>query len=313
MKRTQPKTIDFKRIVPSIDVEKMQSRHVTFVGGAGGLAIDMARCGLSFATLVDFDVIDASNPARQDLDMTDYGRSKVEAIADAMKRANPDIRVRILKRDFCSFNREEFEQEFGHTDLYVYGTDFFPAQARGNIEALRQNIPAVWIGLYQGARAAEIIYHCPGVTKACFRCICSSRYKAFHDLEEAPNTKITSDGGTILDLHLVDAIAGQICVGLLTRGADNRFGQLIDRFGGRNLIQVKLDPDYRMGENDIFAKHLGESPAAITFQTMALETDPELDCPDCLAWRREDDSEHEESQTPEDDAVASAIYPGAFG
>lgn len=42
-----------------------------------------------------------------------------------------------------------------------------------------RSLPAMWIGLYQGGRA----------------------------------------GDTIFDLHLLDAIAGQIAVGILTRGA----------------------------------------------------------------------------------------------
>jgi hypothetical protein len=31
----------------------------------------------------------------------------------------------------------------------------------------------------------------------------------------------------MLDLRLVDAVAGQVSVGILTRGADNRMGRLV--------------------------------------------------------------------------------------
>src|SRR6202022_3652177 len=49
-----------------------------------------------------------------------------------------------------------------------------------------------------------------------------------------------SDGSDILSLQFLDSIAGQVAVGLLTHGADNRFGRLIDQLGDRNFLQVNL-------------------------------------------------------------------------
>ena len=59
--------MDFQRIAPTIDVPTMQLSHVTVVGGAFGLIRDLVRCGLGAVTLVDFDRVAGSNPARQDL------------------------------------------------------------------------------------------------------------------------------------------------------------------------------------------------------------------------------------------------------
>ena len=162
-------------------------------------------------------------------------------------------------------------------DLLVHAADRFPPQARGNVEALRLGKPALWIGLYAGGRAGEIVYWVPGQTEACFRCIASSRYEAFRRGARSPG----SAGGTIHDLHLVDAIAGHIAVGILTRGAENRFGTLIEELGNRNLLQVKIDPEYRLGGADIFARHLGTSPANFSFTTIALPMEREAACPDC--------------------------------
>jgi hypothetical protein len=282
--------MNFDRIRPTIDVERMQRSHVTLVGGAYGLAQDLVRCGLGALTYVDFDRVDASNPARQDFNLTDLGQHKVEALAASLKRINPDVEVNCLIRDFCEIGRDEFDVHFGHTDLFVLATDFFPAQARGNLEALRLGKPALWIGLYRAGRAGEIVYHVPGVTPACYRCICSSRYRAFASQAAspaAPNaTHVPSAGGTIFDLHLVDAIAGQVAVGILTAGAENRMGRLVGLLANRNLLQVKMDPEYRMGERDIFAEHLGSQPANFSFSTIALPMAPEEDCPDCTTLRR---------------------------
>ncbi len=269
--------MNFTRIIETIAVNVMLQSVVTIVGGAYGLARDLVRCGLGAITLLDFDRIDAANPARQDFYMNDLGRHKVTAVAEDLRRINPEVDVRVLTRDFCEMSPEEIDEHFGDTDLLVYATDHFPAQARGNIEALRLNKPAMWIGMYARGRAGEIIYHVPGLTPACYRCICASRYQAF----PTGATRVPSTGGTILDLHLVDAVAGQIAVGMLTRGQDNRMGRLIEQLGDRNLLQIKIDPEYRLGEKDIFGLYLGNHPANFSFSTIALPMDRDASCPDC--------------------------------
>lgn len=183
--------------------------------------------------------------------------------------------------DYCALSQQEHDNLFAHTDLFVFATDFFPAQARGNIEALRLGIPAIWIGLYRGGRAGEIVFYIPGKTSACFRCICGKRYQAFH----VGKANVPSAGGTILDLHLVDAIVGQIAVGILTDGADNRMGKLIDQLGNRNFMQVKIDPNYRLGDKDIFGQYLGNHPANFSFTTIALPMERDENCPDCMEYQ----------------------------
>jgi len=82
-------------------------------------------------------------------------------------------------------------------------------------------------------------------------------------------THVPSTGGIIFDLHLVDAIAGQLALGIVTAGADNRMGRLIRQLGNRNLLQVKMDPDYRLNGKDIFSQYLGNHPANFSFTTIA--------------------------------------------
>ena len=276
--------MDFQKINRSIDVEAMQSSRVAMIGGAVGLSYDLARCGLGGISLVDFDYVSATNPARQDFNSTDIARRKVEVVAENLLRINPEIEVECHVMDYCSISCEEYDRLFGDMDLLIHATDFFPPQARGNVEAVRLQKPAMWIGLYQGGRAGEIIYYVPGLTPACYRCICSSRYQAF----SRGGASVSSAGGTIFDLHLVDAIAGHNVVGILTRGADNRYGRLIDKLGNRNLLQVKNDPDWTLGDKDVFRQYLGDQPANFSFTTIALPMERDSNCPDCSHLYRQD-------------------------
>jgi hypothetical protein len=287
--------MNFDRIRSTVDVDRMRASHVVIVGGAYGLAQNLVRCGLGTVTYIDFDRVSATNPARQDFNSTELGQFKAEAIASSLRRINPEVEVNSLIRDFCELSQEEIDEHMGQADLAILATDFFPAQARGNLEALRQGKPAIWIGLYRQGRAGEIVYHVPGITPACYRCICGKRYEAFSahgrgggTASGGPATQIPSDGGTIFDLHLLDAIAGQIAVGILTSGSDNRMGRLIRQLGNRNFLQVKSDPEYRLGDRDIFGEYLGHHPANFSFSTIALPMAADPECPDCLIHRRDE-------------------------
>lgn len=279
-----------ERIESSIDVDRMKNAVVTSVGGCYGLCDGLVRDTLGKLNMIDFDHVDSSNPARQDFNSADLGQHKVKAAASGYLRINPELEIQCYTRDYCSFSPDEMDELFGDTDLFIFATDSFIAQAKGNVDVMRMNKPAIWIGLYREGRAGEIIYHVPGVTEACYRCICVDRYNAFYS--KPANVHVGSSGATIHDLRFIDSIAGSLAVGILTRGAPNRFGQLIDKLGNRNLIQVRMDPDYRLGDKDIFGKYLGNNPANFSFNSIALTMERESDCPDCRSL-------HQKSQTLE--------------
>lgn len=270
-----------QKIRETVDTKRTGRSHVVFVGFCRQLAEGLARSNLGRATAVDYDRFSAGNIPRQDAYHDEEGQLKVEGIARSLLRVNPNMSVTLLPTDFCAIGREEFDSHFGDADLFVFATDKFHAQARGNLEIMRLRKPAVWIGMYAQGRAGEVIWYVPGVTPACFRCIASSRYQAFAEGHE----DIPSDGGTIFDMHLVDAVAGAICLGILTRGANNRYGRLIEELDDRNLMQIKLDPNYTLGGRDIFREYLGDHPANFSFNTIALPMEPEDDCPDCGRFR----------------------------
>ncbi len=282
----------FSRIKSSIDVLRMLLAHVLVVGagGAAGLANNLVHCGLRRLTLTDFDHVTPSNIGRQAHDAEFIGRPKVEAVAVAARRTNPDVDVRTLERNLLEMTDAEIDEVYGDADLLIFATDSFAAQARGNEIAVRLGKPAIWVGLYPGGQAGEVIWWHPGIA-ACFRCLCSKRYAA-HERAAAEGRTLdpASDGCTIFDITLLDAIAGMIAVGLLTRGADNRFGRLIDQLGDRNFIQVQLDPLWQLNGRNPIREYLGVAPETDTFfawNTIA-RRDPDggnPPCPDCQHFR----------------------------
>lgn len=276
--------INFSRIAGVVDIPKMQRSTVTCVG-CGGLSTfisDLVRNGLGNINLFDPEVVSESNIARQEHYLDWVRKPKVEAIAAQVRRINPDVNVFPIHDYFRCPSEDDLNYELCEcTDVFVFGTDSHPAQAEGSITALTFGKPAVFLNLYAGGKAGEIFWWAKD-KPSCYRCMCGARYQA----NERGFQNITSDEATIQDIHIVDSMGVMITIGLLTRGSNNKYGQLIDQLGDRQLMQIKLDPSWQFNGRDVIREKLGipaENDAYFSFNAVALR-DPDggnPPCPDC--------------------------------
>lgn len=89
---------------------RLQAAHVG-IAGAGGLGSNVAfmlvRSGIRRLTLVDRDVVDASNLNRQAYFPEDVGRTKVDALAGHLLRLEPDLLLSIICETLTSENTAE--------------------------------------------------------------------------------------------------------------------------------------------------------------------------------------------------------------
>jgi sulfur carrier protein ThiS adenylyltransferase len=276
------------RIDSAIDTQAMRSKRALLVGvgAAAGIGTDLVRCNLGEIDVMDPDCVGPENLCRQGHFHDQIGMPKVDASKREMLRINPDVKVRAFQESVTRFTDEEALEQFSGIDLFIAATDSHQAQARVNQLALMHNKPVVFAGLYRGGRAGDIEFWKPGMP-SCYRCYFPSRYEAF--AREAVDPP--SDGATIVDVKIFDGIAAQICLGLLTEGADNRFGKLIAALGNRTFLQVKIDPDWTLGGSDPVRKYLGipdGNTGYFSFCTVA-RTDPDAggSCPDCVKYRKD--------------------------
>jgi hypothetical protein len=93
----------------------------------------------------------------------------------------------------------------------------------------------------------------------------------------------------VTDVKILDAITAQVVIGLLTAGADNRFGRLIGQLGGRQVLQVKIDPAWTFNGSDPVRQYLGVpegNDGYVSFCTVARrDPEPGGGCPDCQRYR----------------------------
>lgn len=124
----------FKRnrgLISEEEQQKLRNSRVAIagMGGVGGVhLITLARLGIGKFTIADPDVFDVANFNRQyGATISNLGRNKAEAMAEAALDINPELELRVLKEAIDESNVDEFLKG---ADLYVDGLDFFAIDVR---------------------------------------------------------------------------------------------------------------------------------------------------------------------------------------
>jgi sulfur carrier protein ThiS adenylyltransferase len=140
--------------------EKLRHKKV-FVAGAGGLGsnvcIMLARAGIGHITVVDFDLVEASNLNRQQYFRDQVGMPKVTALKENLLRINPKLQITAIQEKLTLKNCGELVSE--KTDLIFECFDNAAAKAMLTTFALseRQNIPAIAVSGVAGLGPCEDI------------------------------------------------------------------------------------------------------------------------------------------------------------
>ncbi|MEZ5942900.1 MAG: ThiF family adenylyltransferase [Planctomycetaceae bacterium] len=287
--------MDYSRIENVVDVPTLQEKKVTIFGAGAsiGMLEGFARSGVRKYLAIDVDRVGAENMARQGHDPKDIGRFKADAAKAKIMEINPEAEVETLIRDLTKVPEDVAAKYVAGTDIFVAATDSFACQALVNRFSLMLNVPVVTVGIYAGGTGGEAVWTDPVHKLPCFRCLCANRYAA-HEQQRltAPNVSLdpSSQGADIFSVRLIDAIAGQLVLGLLTQGAANRYGRLIEQLGDRQFIQLSMSPEFALNGRDIVREKLqvpAGNEAYVTWNSIAL-ADPDrgqLPCLDCEQLR----------------------------
>ena len=96
-------------------LRKIQAHRVG-IGGAGGLgsnaALALVRCGFKHFEILDQDVVEPSNLNRQQFNITDIGKVKVEALKDRMIEINPDLDITVHQETWELKNADHFFKKY---------------------------------------------------------------------------------------------------------------------------------------------------------------------------------------------------------
>ncbi|WP_174292210.1 molybdopterin-synthase adenylyltransferase MoeB [Sphingomonas bacterium] len=147
---------------------KAASVLVIGAGGIGSPAIQyLAAAGVGRLVLVDDDVVDASNLARQTIYATaDAGTAKVEAAAAAVARLNPQVAVETRR---IRIDAAAAPALLAGIDVVLDGSDNFATRLAVADAALAARVPLVaasviqlegQLGVFRGWEADKPCYRC---------------------------------------------------------------------------------------------------------------------------------------------------------
>lgn len=244
-------TFDRVRKAYSLPVLRQSRIIAVGAGGAAEWIEQLARCGVGQFILIDPDRVSETNLATQQTYRRDIGRPKVDCIAERIRDINPNAKVLSLHKSLNDFTDEEIlklskkpvDGRFVRRTVLCGLTDSFFAQARVNRLALKLGIPSLNAQVYKEGRGAEITFTYPGITPACHRCITSSRYEYY--IEKGLSNDVTSDGTPIFSTSRLNSLKGMVLLAILHHKTNHpRWGEMLQRIGNRNLIQIRIDPDF---------------------------------------------------------------------
>ena len=126
-----------KRNVKGI-AKKLKKAKVCILGLGGlgsNVAVLLARAGIGYLKLVDFDVVEVSNLNRQQYRISHIGMKKTEAIRTIIKEINPFVEIEVLNK---KVDRENILSVVGDVEIVVEAFDVAETKAMA-IEELLTN------------------------------------------------------------------------------------------------------------------------------------------------------------------------------
>ncbi len=154
-------------LVPGMGIEaqrRLLNARVAVVG-AGGLGSPilayLAAAGAGHLTIIDDDVVDATNLQRQVVHRTDgVGRHKVDSAAEYVRGLNPDVSVQLHRTRITPENAQEL---LGGHHLVLDGADNFPTRYAVSDACTALGLPVVWAAVLRfDAQVSTFVPGLPG-------------------------------------------------------------------------------------------------------------------------------------------------------
>lgn len=121
-KKEELESLMMSRHTPKVH-EKLKKGKVA-IAGVGGLgsnvAVSLARVGVGYIKLIDFDIVEPSNLNRQQYFIKQIGMNKVDALKQTLQEINPFIKIVTISEEITKDNVEKI---FEDVDIIVEAFD----------------------------------------------------------------------------------------------------------------------------------------------------------------------------------------------
>jgi molybdopterin/thiamine biosynthesis adenylyltransferase len=262
--------------------------RVALVVGCGSVgsyvAEQLVRGGVGRLALLDPERVEAENLSRTVYTAEDVGRPKTEALGGRLLRIDPAVTLTLEPRPVEGLEPAELDALVRGADVVLALTDDPAAQRALDRFAYARGRPALFVGLYAGARGGEVVLTVPERT-ACYLCATRSR----HDVERAGGKverdvdygtgRLPGEIALAADIHHVASAAVKLALSLLLP-ADSAAG--LRTFAedvlasGMPYLTLSTVPDYWF-----YPQVFGRTPGQGAYQSVWLTPRRSEDCPVC--------------------------------
>ena len=169
----------FKRLGGLGIQENISKKKVVMIGvGSVGstAAAQLVKSGIEKLVLIDPDQLELHNIIRHLCDLEDLGRYKTNAVADRLKKINPNISIEIFNNDLVQ-DLEKIEGAMSDADLIIVSTDTPDSRQVANLLSIEKKTPAIYISLHERAMTGSVYRVLPKKT-GCRNCLGDGQWNA---------------------------------------------------------------------------------------------------------------------------------------
>lgn len=237
-------------------------------GSVGSYAAEQfARSGIGKITLIDPDVVEFSNLSRANFTSHDVGAPKVQALSERLLSVAPGLTIRAHQRSLQDFEHSQLEALFASATLVFSALDDRQAQLLINQWAYWHKVPAVFVGVFAGARAGEIsVVRAPS---PCFNC--ATQFRDYLPIEtqgqhDYGTGRLVAEVALGVDIHSITTIGVRLGLSCLMHGTESSLASFADKaIFDRNYGLFSVTDDF-----ELVSELLAEAPAQLGHRSVWL-------------------------------------------
>lgn len=218
------------------------------INGAGSvgsyIAEQLVRSGVGSVTLIDPDTVEYANLSRTNFVAADVGSLKIDALARRLLSISPSLETTGVPHNLHHLSGEQFEELFTKADLVICAVDDRRAQLLINHWAYHYKKPAVYIGIFAGAKSGEVCWVNPPLP--CYQCATKFREILAPDAIGATDYgtgQLVAEVALGIDIQAVTTIGIRLALSSLVREQDSSLASYVNDLGLKQYIVLAVDPN----------------------------------------------------------------------
>ena len=251
------------------------------INGAGSvgsyIAEQMVRSGVGAVTLIDPDTVEFANLSRTNFTAADVGHLKINALSRRLLSVSPSLSITRVPSNLHDLSTETLTRLFNQADVVICAVDDRRAQLLINHFAYHHRKPAVFVGIYRGARSGEVVYIEPPLP--CFDCATRFRSEVTSEGDRATDYgtgQLVAEVALGVDIQAITAAGIRIALSRLVRNNDSSLASFTSDLDRRQYAILGVDPKV-----DILDEVLSSAPAQYAYRSIWLTLQRNEECVVC--------------------------------